>query len=93
MLMLELIGVLPKFRTFSHALPTDLGEVLARTGEDWLEELRDLAIETGRRPDIERLITRTLRRLRRRRGMALIARNVAGLDRLLGMTRPHPERP
>ncbi len=93
MLMLELIGELPRARTFPSTLPPDLGAHLRRTDEVWLGEMLDLARETHRRPDLERLITRTLRHHRRLRGLALLARNVPGLDELRSWARRFQERP
>jgi hypothetical protein len=92
MVALELLGALPQSRTFPATLPPDLAAHLARTEEVWLEELESLALETGRRPDLGRLITRSLRRRRRRRGLALLARNIPGLDRVRRLVRRRREQ-
>lgn len=76
MMALDLLGALPRARTFPDRLHHTAEAMLHEDHEELVHELLDLARSRGTRPDLVRMLERVTRRRRRRRAVRSFVENV-----------------
>jgi hypothetical protein len=76
MIALDLLGALPRARTFPQRFDEGAPSVLRQDVEPMLDELLEVARRLGTRPDLVRLLERTAGRRRRRQALRTFITNV-----------------